>query len=416
MANQLTKDLEIMFEEYVTGFEAANVASREVKKFRPDDTAMQRAGDVFFRPQQYHMEVVEGLDLTAYDGTQLVQRMVPTALKQPQNILYKLDAREMRDPEHKKEAGRAAAQRLSAKIDSDLADAVAARATNVVTTPVSSTNKGEDIWDAAATMDALLLSIGVPLGVGRKAFFNPFDYKEIAKTLGNRSFSSNVEQTAWEKARIPGIASFDSFRTDYNGTLAAATPTALTLAAAPAHKVTAMDINGTPTDNRQDTITVSAAGLKVGDAFTIAGVNSVHMIKKTDTGRLQTFRVLAVSGNTATISPKILPPNNADVASRPYSNVTANAANGAAITLLNTRGGPVDAFWTDGAVELIYGKLAFPSGQGPQVMTARTEQGATLIMSYGFNHISGVTTTRFTTLYGCNVLVPEMTGILLANQ
>ncbi|STT84485.1 Uncharacterised protein [Klebsiella pneumoniae] len=35
MANQLAKDLEIMFENYVEGFEAACVVSRNAKKFRP---------------------------------------------------------------------------------------------------------------------------------------------------------------------------------------------------------------------------------------------------------------------------------------------------------------------------------------------------------------------------------------------
>ncbi len=43
-------------------------------------------------------------------------------------------------------------------------------------------------------------------------------------------------------------------------------------------------------------------------------------------------------------------------------------------------------------------------------------QGATLIMSYAFDHIKGVTTARFTTLYGCSVLVPEYTGIVIAGQ
>ncbi|WP_318532019.1 P22 phage major capsid protein family protein, partial [Escherichia coli] len=67
--------------------------------------------------------------------------------------------------------------------------------------------------------------------------------------------------------------------------------TAVTLGGAVAHKVTAMDSNGAPTDNRQGDITVSTAGvLAVGDAFTIAGVNSVHMIKKVDTGQSQVFR------------------------------------------------------------------------------------------------------------------------------
>lgn len=160
----------------------------------------------------------------------------------------------------------------------------------------------------------------------------------------------------------------------------------------------------------------SAEGLQVGDAFTIAGVNSVHQITKDTTGQPQVFRVLAVSGTTVTISPKILPPDNADVASRPYANVDANAASSAAITILNKNAAPANLFWADGSVELMYGKLAFPTGQGPQVMTATTEQGATLIMSYAFDHIKGVTTARFTTLYGCSVLVPEYTGIVIAGQ
>lgn len=167
---------------------------------------------------------------------------------------------------------------------------------------------------------------------------------------------------------------------------------------------------------KQGTITVSAEGLQVGDAFTIAGVNSVHQITKDTTGQPQVFRVLAVSGTTVTISPKILPPDNADVASRPYANVDANAASSAAITILNKNAAPANLFWADGSVELMYGKLAFPTGQGPQVMTATTEQGATLIMSYAFDHIKGVTTARFTTLYGCSVLVPEYTGIVIAGQ
>lgn len=98
MANQLAKDLEIMFENYVEGFEAACVVSRNAKKFRPGDTAMQRAGDVLYRPQHYHMNIEEGLDLSSKTPTALVQRLVPSVFKEPKNILYTLDAREMRDP------------------------------------------------------------------------------------------------------------------------------------------------------------------------------------------------------------------------------------------------------------------------------------------------------------------------------
>ena len=90
MANQLAKDLEIMFENYVEGFEAACVVSRNAKKFRPGDTAMQRAGDVLYRPQHYHMNIEEGLDLSSKTPTALVQRLVPSVFKEPKNILYTL--------------------------------------------------------------------------------------------------------------------------------------------------------------------------------------------------------------------------------------------------------------------------------------------------------------------------------------
>lgn len=72
--------------------------------------------------------------------------------------------------------------------------------------------------------------------------------------------------------------------------------------------------------------------------------------------------------------------------------------------------------YAQGATLTAYEKAQIPTGQGPQVMTATTEQGATLIMSYAFDHIKGVTTARFTTLYGCSVLVPEYTGIVIAGQ
>ncbi|MEZ2895477.1 P22 phage major capsid protein family protein [Providencia rettgeri] len=417
MSNQLVKDLEIMFENYVESFEASCVVSKNAKKHRPNDTAMQRAGDVEWRPQRYHMNVEEGLDLTGKTPTELVQRLVPSVFKEPKNILYTLDAREMRDPEHKTEAGRAAGQRLAAQIDSDLINMVTSRATNVITMANSTTgSQGRDLWNCAAGMDATMTAIGVPQGINRRSFWNPFNYKDLAGELGSRAYTQGVNLTAYEKAQIPPVASFDSFKTDISGRVPKGTTEALTLAAAPAHKVTSKDANDMPVDNRQGTITLSAAGLQVGDAFTIAGVNSVHQITKDTTDQPQVFRVLAVSGTTATISPQILPPNNADVASRPYANVDANAASGAAITILNKNAAATNLFWADGSVELMYGKLAFPTGQGPQVMTATTEQGATLIMSYAFDHIKGVTTTRFTTLYGCSVLVPEYTGLVIAGQ
>lgn len=417
MANQLAKDLEIAFEEYVEGFEASCVVSQNAAKYRPDDTAMQRAGDVEYRPQRYHADIVSGLDLSAATPTDIVQRLVPSVFKEPQNVIWNLDAREMRDPEHRKEMGRAAGQRIAAKIDSDLIQTATRYATNMVTLGNSTTgSQGRDLWNSAAGIDAIMTAIGVPQGVNRRSFWNAFSYKDLAIELGHRAYTAGISQTAYEKAKIPDVASFDSYKTDISARLGAGTATAITLAAAPAHKVQSKDANGLPVDNRQGVITVSGAGLAVGDAFTIAGVKSVHMISKDSTDQLQVFRVLAAAGTSITISPQILPPNNVDVPSRPYANVDANAANGAALTILNKAAANANLLWADGSVELMWGNLAFPTGQGPQVMRATTKQGATLIMSYAFDHIKGVTTCRFTTLYGTTVLVPEYVGIVLPGQ
>lgn len=218
MANQLAKDLEIMFENYVEGFEAACVVSRNAKKFRPGDTAMQRAGDVLYRPQHYHMNIEEGLDLSGKTPTALVQRLVPSVFKEPKNILYTLDAREMRDPEHKTEAGRAAGMRLAAQIDSDLISMVTQRATNVITMADSTTgSQGRDLWNCAAGIDATMTAIGVPQGINRRSFWNPFNYKDLAGELGHRAYAQGATLTAYEKAQIPPVASFDSYKTDISG-------------------------------------------------------------------------------------------------------------------------------------------------------------------------------------------------------
>lgn len=412
-ANALTKDLEIMFEKMVIGFDAGCVISQEADFMFPDQQSMQRAGDVVYRPQDYHMDVVSGLDISAATPTDLIQRQVPAAYRSPQNILFTLDAKEMRDPYHRDKAGTASGLRLSAQIDSDIYNTVALQAGNVI----SITGGAAFSWDYGAQAEALLLAKGMKMGTQRKLFMNPFDYKDVAKDLGNRAYLRDTTLDAYERSRVPDIAGFQTFRTDNLQNLAAVgTVTGTTLGAAASFTPTAMT-GDIPTDNRRMTITVAGANIaniKNGDVFTIGSggtaVNSVHNITKDDTGQLQTFRVISGGGTASlVITPAI-------VATGPYKNVTQAGANGAALTFRNTVAAPVNAFWCQGAVELMAGKLAFPTDQGAQVMTATSKQGIPLIMSYQFNHLTGKTTGRFTALYATTVLQPELCGIIIAKQ
>lgn len=407
MANSLAVDLELMWENFVEGYDAACVISREADTSFPDPTAMQRAGDTFYTRQNLHASVVTGLDVSAAAKTDVIDRFVPTTFRSPDNVVYQLDAKEMRDPMYKERMGKAAATRLAAEIDKNLYAQVAAEAAITVK------KVGALTWDDGATAEAQMLARGISGDRRRKLFLNPFDYKDIAKDLGNRAFLGDWSKDAYERSRVPGIATFDTFRTDNVAQIAAiGTVSGTTVTGNTSHTVTAMS-GSVPKDNRVGTLGVSGANIaniKNGDSFTIAGVNSVHMIDKSDTGQSQTFRVISGGGTaTLTISPAI-------VITGPYQNCTAQAAAAAALTFLNTAAKPANVFWADGAVALDYGKLAFPTGMGAQVMTANTKQGVPLIMAYEFNSLTGIMTARFTTLYAVTVKDREQAGIILANQ
>lgn len=407
MANLLAKDLELMFEDYVEGYDAACVISREAETSFPDPVAMQRAGDTFYKPQNYEVDVVTGLDISASTPTDAVQRFVPTVFRSPDNILFKLDAKELRDPEHKKRLGMAAAVRLAAEVDKNLYAAIAARASIVVK------KVGALTWDDAAQAEALMISRGIGLARERKLFMNVFDWKDVAKDLGNRAYMGDLSKDAYERSRVPDIAGFRTFRTDNQAVLAASgTVSGTTINGNQSFTPSSMT-GDVPTDNRQMTLVVAGANIantKVGDTFTVAGINACHQIDKSDTGQPLTFRILSGAGTAnLVVTPAI-------VATGSYKNATAIAATGAAVTFLNTVSKPVNAFWAQGSVTLNYGKLAFPTGEGAQVMTSNTKNGVPLIMAYQFDSLKGVTSCRFTTLYAAAVLDPAQCGIILANQ
>ena len=411
MPNALTKDLEIMFDNMVEGFDAACVLSNQVAKFSPDAQSMQRAGDVVYRPMDYHMDTVSGMDVSAATPVDLIQRQVPAVYKSPENIIYTLDAKEMRDPYHMQKAGEAAGRRLSAKIDSDLSSIVALRAANVVT------QSGVFSWDLAATGNRILTQKGVPMGVGKKLVMSPIDVQKVAGELGGRAYFQGKSASAYENGEIPDIDGLRTFRTDIMPNLAArGTVTGTTLGAAASFTPTAMT-GDIPTDNRQMTITVSGANIaniKNGDAFTLANsgtvINSVHQITKDDTGEAQTFRVVSGGGTSSlVITPAI-------VASGSYKNVTASGASGATLTFINSTQKAASVIFAEGAVELMTGRLAIPTDQGVKVATTTSKNGVPLVFMWSFNQDTLKTKVRVTSLYGTTVLQPEMCALLLASQ
>jgi hypothetical protein len=155
-----------------------------------------------------------------------------------------------------------------------------------------------------------------------------------------------------------------------------------------------------------------------GDAFTIAGMDSVHHITKGDTGQLKTFRVISVdSATTMTISPPIINALGGSTPELQYKNcvaVTTSAT--AAIVFLNTAAASINPFWQRDALEILPGHYAVPTDAGTAVMRATTEQGIELVWQKFYDINTMKTKYRLDTLFGVVNKQPEMSGIILFSQ
>lgn len=408
MANNLSKGTLIAYDEVIEGFDAECVLSREVTTRRTDPTAMQRAGDVEYLSQDYAASVVTGLDLTSATRTDVIDRKVPVTYRTPSNVIYELDAKEMRDPEHMRKMGIAARKALAADIDTALMNNINSYGGIVVA------KTGDFSWDMAAEAEAHLVARGVTSGMDRKAFLNAYDALKVSKDLGNRAYIGDLSKGAYERSQLPPIANFRTFRTDQLANSVVAGTVASTLVNGANQKLTvaAMTGGGAIQDNRTMTLNcdgANVANVKAGDSFTLPNVFAVHNVTKASTGVLMTFRVLANAAGALTITPAI-------VVDGPYQNVTASPADNAALTFLNTATKPINPFWSEDACLVSFGRLAVDSGTGAGVTRATTKQGCEIIVIEQFNAITMKTTVRFTTLYGTSVLQPEKCGLIVANQ
>lgn len=255
------------------------------------------------------------------------------------------------------------------------------------------------------------------------------DYNGMASNLAGRGTMTGKPTTAYERAYVGTVASFETYKLDYANRLAAAAGTTVTVNGAnqryvPKATSTAVTGETSNVDNRYQNLTVAVTSgtIKVGDCFTIAGVNAVHHITKQDTGQPKTFTVTAiVSGGGGSgviqISPPIIAADSSPTqAETQYKNVTATPTNGAPITWLNTAAGYHNPFWHKNAIELLPARYAVPSDSGAAVMRGSTDQGIELVMTKFFDINTMKTKFRVDALWGVVMANPQMAGRLLFSQ
>ena len=421
MANAFSKEERVAFENLLEGFQDALVLSRNVSIYTTDQTMMERTNNTIWRPQPYISRSYPGTDMTSnfFDYTQL---SVPATIGFNQSVPWIMTATELRDALQEQRLGDSAKQKLASDINVAVMNVAASQGTLVVKRLSAASG-----FDDVAQCEAIFNEQGVNFD-SRYLALSTRDYNGMANNLAGRQTLTPKALTAYDRAFIGQVASFDTFKLDYANRIGVASGGAITIDtrdSANNYQVPKA-VTSSPTtserlnvDNRYQTVTVSQTTyVQPGDAFTIAGVNAVHHITKQDTGQLKTFRVISITNGTQmVISPGIVSNQVASAAGAEYQNCVVNvkAAN-SAIVWLNTAAAPINCFWQKDAIEILPGRYAVPTDAGANVMRASTDQGIELVMQKQYDINTMKTRYRLDTIFGVVNKQPEMSGIILFNQ
>lgn len=419
MSNAFSKEERVAFDQVMEGFQDSLVLSKAVSKYNTDQTMMARTNDVIWRPQPYIMQTFDGMDQTAnfQSATQLA---VPATIGFKKSSPWIMDAIELRDALQEGRLGEGAKQKLASDINVAIMNVASQQGTLVVKRTAAATG-----FDDVAVCEAIMNEQGVP-SYDRYLALSTRDYNGMAGNLASRQTMAGKPTTAYERAYVGMVASFDTYKLDYANRIAAAgggVTQMSTLAAASNYYVpraTRVAATGEQSnvDNRYQTITVdNTVGVVAGDCFTIAGVNACHHITKGDTGQPKTFRVISVdTGTTMTISPPIISNQGGSDAEAQYQNVivTPNAA--ADLTWLNTAAAYINPFWQKDALEILPGRYSVDSNSGAAVMRATLDNGIEVVMQKQYDINTMKFKYRMDTLFGVVNKQPEMSGLVLFSQ
>lgn len=420
MANAFSREERIMFDKMLAGFEDQLVIGKAAEKYQPlDAQGMQRVGDKIWIPAPYIAASYDGFDQTANFGD-MTELTVPVSIGFHKSSNGKMTSKDLRDPLQLQRYGNAAKMKLSSDINSALYLTAALQGSQYIKRSTAPTG-----FDDIAAADAQMTEQGVPLA-DRKAFLAPRVYNAMASNLAKPQTSGLREtMNAYQKAFVGDIAGFDTYKNDQSIRLGAATGGATTVNGANQYWVPkATSTGGTGetenVDNRYSPLAVTAAtyaNIKPGDAFTLTGVNSVHMITKQDTGQLQTFRVISKpAAGVILVAPAIISGGGGTKGELEYKNVTATPANGATLTWLNTVTAELNPFFVKDNLLLLPGSFAVEEGVGWLSMRATTELGiaVTYVRQGEINDLS--MKFRWDIDFGTSLTNPQMGGNIGFNQ
>jgi hypothetical protein len=416
MANTIAQsNMASLWDEVAQGTDMNASVSKMLPKYEFSDLDGQRSSgtdisaaqaDTEWIPQEYRFTAQDGIVSTSGDFQDLTERMIPVRRNKAKRILFQIGTKALRDPRTRSKAAQGVMR--------DIRNAVDTTAYQEIINQSSLVIKSTSDFDWTDGSDAEILMVNNGLSAyQKKLLLSNSDYSKVAQSLGNNQYygKEGVPLDAFSKSKIPDIATFMTHRSDYLLNLAANATTTATVNGNQSHTVaTYTDANqDNYLDNRSMTLNVNV-GLTtaVGTKFTIAGVNAYNPETRTDNGSLQTFTVIGGTSLAPIIQPAI-------VITGPYQNCSAQAADTAAITVLNNVASNPSVFWTEDSVQLVPGRLPVTGG-GVDVVEAVTEQGLPMRMTYEYDFHNEVFNCKALIFFDVAVINPEQTGIILTNQ
>jgi hypothetical protein len=432
-ATAFNKEERVFFDEMLAGFDDMLTFGRNVSKYQVDPVVLERSVNTqVWRPQPYIATSTDGPAGTSISSSfvDVTQLSVPIGIGYNKVSPWQMTTNDLLDKQQRDRKMQAAHQKLATDINLAIAT-VAGTQGSLVVKRTSAPSGYDDLSEA----DSMMLEQGlVGVDSARKCFLHARHYNSMASALAKPQTSSNKKvDSAYERSYVGQVAGFDTFKSDYTYNLTAKAGVTVTIAAANQRFVPAA-LKASPStservnqDNRYHTISIGVVSgtVKVGDRFTIAGVNAVHHITKADTGQLKTFTITEIvtgAGGTGTvkISPPIIAADSSPTqAELEYKNVTATPANGAAITFLNTVTGNVAPFWDERGIELLPGRDGWDSDMtsaGADRLVGTTELGVQVVMYKFFDINTKVFKYRCDTRFGVGMTNPELCGVILFSQ
>jgi hypothetical protein len=410
------------FDDMIESFEDRLVYASMATKIDLGDAQEQvYSRDKVWIPQPMIGSSYDGFDQTSnFDG--LTQMWVPAQVGFHKSSPKSFSAKAMRN----KMAIDMYASEVGTKLASDVNKAIRNRVAlegSIFTKRTVAPTGSADLFLSMAQMT----EVGVP-SENRVAMVGVRNSIGMLSNVSDRGTMGDLSVSAYKDGKLSTrIAGFDVGIDDQPIRLAPAAGGTTTVNGANQYwepAATTVQVDGTENnrDNRYSNLVVTAAAIanvKTGDAFTIAGVNSVHLISKQDTGQLQTFRVISVNTatNTLQIAPALISNGGNTIGGREYQNVSATPANGAALTWLNTALAEISPFFVRSAVGLLPGTFEVEPEDGWEVMQATTPKLGLRIICTKQGAINDLSTKmRWDIDFGTVLTQPQFAGAMMFNQ